>query len=82
VGGTLNIGIIGVGVISAQYFAEFPKLPGLKVVAVADVNEARAAEVAAEQGVEALSVDALLADPRIDAILNLTIPAVHVDAAI
>ncbi|MBW4032948.1 MAG: Gfo/Idh/MocA family oxidoreductase [Acidobacteria bacterium] len=80
-GGALNIGIIGVGTISAQYFEEFPKLPGLHVVAVADVNEARAAEVAAERGVEALSVDALLADPRIDAVLNLTIPAAHVDIA-
>jgi predicted dehydrogenase len=81
VGGALNIGIIGVGTISAQYFAEFPKLPGLHIVAVADVNEARAAEVAAEQGVEALSVDALLADPRIDAVLNLTIPAAHIEIA-
>ncbi|MHC5795086.1 Gfo/Idh/MocA family protein [Lacisediminihabitans sp. FW035] len=80
-GGTLNIGIVGVGTISAQYFAEFPKLTGLRVVAVADVNEVRAAEVAAEQGVEALSVDALLADPRIDAVLNLTIPAAHVEIA-
>jgi predicted dehydrogenase len=81
VGSALNIGIIGVGTISAQYFAEFPKLAGLRVVAVADVNEARAAEVAAEQGVEALSVDALLTDPRIDAVLNLTIPAAHVEIA-
>ena len=80
-GGALNIGIIGVGTISAQYFAQFPTLPGLRVVAVADVNEARAAEVAAEHGVEALSVDALLADPRIDAVLNLTIPAAHVELA-
>lgn len=80
-GGALNIGIIGVGTISAQYFAEFPKLAGLRVVAVADVNEARAAEVAAERGVEALSVDALLADPRVDAVLNLTIPAAHVEIA-
>ncbi len=80
-GGALNIGIIGVGNISAQYFAEFPKLEGLHIVAVADVNEGRALEVAAEHGVEALSVDALLADPRIDAVLNLTIPAVHVDVA-
>ncbi len=80
-GGALNIGIIGVGTISAQYFAEFPKLEGLHVVAVADVNEARAAEVAAEHDVEALSVDELLADPRIDAVLNLTIPAAHVDIA-
>ena len=80
-GGALNIGIIGVGTISAQYFAEFPKLEGVKVVAVADVNAPRAAEVAAEHDVEALSVDALLADPRIDAVLNLTIPAAHVDIA-
>lgn len=80
-GGPLKIGIIGVGNISAQYFAEFPKLPGLQLVAVADVNEARAAEVAAEQGVESLSVDALLEDPRIDAVLNLTIPAAHVEIA-
>lgn len=80
-GGTLNIGIIGVGTISAQYFAEFPRLPGLRLIAVADVNEARAAEVAAEHGVDALSVDALLADPRIDAVLNLTIPAAHVEIA-
>jgi predicted dehydrogenase len=38
VGSALNIGIVGVGTISAQYFAEFPKLPGLHLVAVADVN--------------------------------------------
>ena len=80
-GSALNIGIIGVCTISAQYFAEFPKLEGLHIVAVADVNEGRAAEVAAAHGVEAMSVDALLADPRIDAVLNLTIPAAHVDIA-
>jgi predicted dehydrogenase len=79
--GVMNIGIVGVGNISAQYFEHFPSLPGLKLIAVADVNEARAAEVAAEQGVEALSVDALLTDPRIDAVLNLTIPAAHVAIA-
>ncbi len=76
-GQPLNVGVIGVGHISRQYFTNFPNLPGLNLVAVADLNEARAAEVAAEQGVEALSVDALLADPRIDAVLNLTIPAAH-----
>jgi predicted dehydrogenase len=79
VGSPLKIGIIGVGKISEQYFAELPKLPGLELVAVSDLDEARAAEVAAEQGVESLSVDAMLADPRIDAVLNLTIPAAHVE---
>jgi predicted dehydrogenase len=79
VGGTLTIGIVGVGKISEQYFAALPSLPNLKLLAVADLNEARAAEIAAEQGVESMSVDAILQDDRIDAILNLTIPAAHVD---
>lgn len=79
VSGILNVGVIGVGKISEQYFESFPALSNLRLVAVADMNEARAAEVASEQGVEALSVDALLADPRIDVVLNLTIPIAHVE---
>jgi predicted dehydrogenase len=81
VGSPLTIGIVGVGKISEQYFASLPSLPNLKLIAVADLNEVRAAEVAAEQGVESLSVDALLVDDRIDAILNLTIPAAHVSSS-
>lgn len=73
----LRIGVIGVGNISSQYFAHFPDLPNLRLVAVADVNEERAREVAAEQGVRALTVDELLADADIDAVLNLTIPQAH-----
>jgi predicted dehydrogenase len=79
VGSPLTFGIIGVGKISEQYFSSLPSLPGIQLVAVADLNEARAAEVADEQGVKALTVDDLLASPAIDAVLNLTIPAAHVD---
>ncbi|MFD1721601.1 Gfo/Idh/MocA family protein [Amnibacterium endophyticum] len=75
----LRIGVIGVGVISAQYFDAFPSLPGLRLVAVADLDMARAAQVAEEQGVEARTVDELLASDDVDAVLNLTIPAVHVE---
>jgi len=78
-GRPLTFGVVGVGKISEQYFASLPALPGIELIAVADLDEARAATVAAEQGVEALTVDAILADPRIDAILNLTIPAAHVE---
>ncbi|ROQ36771.1 putative dehydrogenase [Frondihabitans sp. PhB188] len=78
-GQPLTVGIIGVGKISEQYFASFPSLPGLELVAVADIDAARTAEVAAAQGVRALTVDELLADPTIDAIVNLTIPAAHVE---
>jgi predicted dehydrogenase len=82
VGGPLNVGVVGVGVISDQYFAHFPQLPGLRLAAVADLDLARAASVAQTQGTRALSVDELLADPGIDAVLNLTIPAAHAEIAL
>jgi predicted dehydrogenase len=82
VGEPLKVGIIGVGKISEQYFASFPALPGLRLTAVADLDVARAATVAAEQGVEALTVDELLASPNVDVVLNLTIPAAHVPVGV
>jgi predicted dehydrogenase len=82
VGRPLSIGVIGVGVISKQYFEHFPQLPNLALTAVADLDPDRASAVAAEQGVEALTVDALLTDPRVDAVLNLTIPAAHAEIAL
>jgi predicted dehydrogenase len=82
VGSTLNVGIVGVGNISQQYLEEFPKLPNLSLTAVADLDLDRAAAVAREQGVESMSVDALLADPRIHAVLNLTIPSAHTEIAL
>jgi len=82
VGSTLNIGVVGVGNISQQYFAQFPKLPNLTLTAVADLDRGRAAATAESQGVVSLSVDELLTDPRIDAVLNLTIPAAHTEIAL
>lgn len=78
-GKPLRIGVIGVGKISEQYFATFPALPGLELTGVADLDTARATAVAREQGVNALTVDELLASADVDAVLNLTIPAAHVD---
>ena len=76
---TTGVGIIGVGNISTQYFEQFATLPSLAVVAVADVAEARARQVAAERGTVAESVAELLADPRVDIVLNLTVPPVHAE---
>jgi predicted dehydrogenase len=75
----MTLGIIGVGKISEQYFAAFENLPGVRLVAVADLDLDRARTVAEAQGVDALSVDDLIADPRIQAVLNLTIPAAHAE---
>ena len=76
----VRVGIVGAGKISGQYLKTFASLngDGVQLVAVADLNESRARQVAESvEGVRALSVDGLLADPDVDAIVNLTIPAAH-----
>ncbi len=78
----LRVGMIGLGVISKQYFESLERLPSLKLVAVADINKARAAEVAAERGADARSVDGLLASDDVEAVINLTIPAAHVEVGL
>lgn len=78
----MRVGIVGVGTISAQYLAELPRFAHLELAAVADLDTARAEQVAREQGVRALTVDELLADEGVDVVLNLTIPAAHADIAL
>ncbi|WP_099864156.1 Gfo/Idh/MocA family protein [Pararhizobium haloflavum] len=73
----LGIGIIGCGNISATYFRYAPKFRGIRIVGCADMNRAAADARAAEFGVEAMDVDALLADERIGLVVNLTIPDAH-----
>jgi predicted dehydrogenase len=82
VGDPHGVGIIGLGVISAQYLQTLESHEGIKIVAVADLNAERAVEVAAEIGAEALDVDGLFADSRVGTVLNLTIPAAHADIAL
>lgn len=81
-GQPLRVGLVGCGSISGQYLATIAKLPQLELVAVGDRDTARADRVAADQGVRALSVSALLANPSVDAVLNLTIPSAHAEVAL
>ena len=74
----VQLGIIGCGNISAAYLKAAPLFPELQIAALADLDESRAAARASEFGLKAVSVDALLADPQIEVVLNLTIPAAHV----
>jgi predicted dehydrogenase len=83
VGKPLNVGIVGCGAISAQYLASFRRLGSVRLVAVADLDQSRAQAVAKTyDGVRPLSVDALLADPDVELVLNLTVPAVHAEVAL
>lgn len=78
-----RVGLIGCGRISDIYLRTLARLPGIEVVACAslDITESRAK--AAEHGVpRACEPEAILADPGIDAVLNLTIPAAHAEISI
>ena len=75
---TTGIGIVGTGVISGTYLEHLAKLPGVEVVAVADLDLSRAQAIADQNpGIRALSSEDLMADPAVDIVLNLTIPAAH-----
>jgi predicted dehydrogenase len=72
-----GVGIIGCGNISAAYFRLIPIYKNLKVVACTDINMAAANARSAEFGVPAQEIDALLANPDVDVVVNLTIPDAH-----
>ena len=76
-----KVGIIGCGNISGIYLQAGDKFPILDVVACADLDLERARAKAAEYDIKAYSVDEMLADPEIEIVINLTIPAAHTEVA-
>ena len=78
-GTNLRIGIVGCGSISIAYLRNAPLFRGVEITSCADINPDAAARRAAEYGLRVLDVDALIADPEVDLVLNLTIPAAHFD---
>lgn len=72
-----GVGIIGCGNISTAYLTLAPMFKGVEIRAVADLNTEAARAQADAFGVEALSVDDLLASDKIDVVVNLTIPDAH-----
>ena len=76
--GPARVGVIGCGNISGIYFENGRRFAGYEVISAADLDHSRAVAQQAKFGFEkAYSVDELLADPDVDLVLNLTIPAVH-----
>src|SRR5258707_1163426 len=74
----IRIGIIGCGRISGQYLWYASQSPQLQVLACADLDLSIAQAKAAEFHIPtACSVADLLADDRIDLILNITTPLSH-----
>jgi predicted dehydrogenase len=71
------IGIIGCGSISDAYLSGAARSPLLCVKSVADIRADAAAARAREHAVQAVPVDTLLADPDLEIVVNLTVPAAH-----
>jgi predicted dehydrogenase len=73
----INIGIIGCGNISDAYFTGAARSDFIQVKACADLRLEAAQAKAQLHGVQAMTMDALLADPDISIVVNLTIPTAH-----
>lgn len=81
--GRVGVGIIGAGVISRQYLDNLTTFPDLEVRFIADIALDRAQEQAEKYGVAAFgTVEELLARDDIEIVVNLTIPAAHVEVGL
>ena len=78
----VGIGIIGCGNISSAYLKAAKSFRFLVIRALADAMPAAAEARAAEFGLRATSVEALLADPAIEIVVNLTVPKAHVEVGL
>ena len=54
-----------------------PRFPSIELAACADLDAERAAALSAKGGFPAMAIDALIDDPSIEVVLNLTPPTVH-----
>lgn len=80
----IHVGIIGCGRIAQErHIPEYEAHPSAEVIALFDVNEARARELAARSGARVYgSVEELLADPNVDAVSICSANAAHAEHTI
>lgn len=80
--GRVGVGFIGAGMISEQYLTHLVRFPDVEVLFVSDIDVARAAAQAARHGVpRSGTVEELLADDDVEIVINLTLPATHVEVS-
>lgn len=72
-----RVGIIGCGNVTGLYLPGRDRFPSIEFAACADRDPARSAALSARGGFPAMSIEALLADPAIEIVLNLTPPNAH-----
>jgi predicted dehydrogenase len=78
----VGVGIIGGGVISDTYLENLASFPDVQVVSIGDLNADRARSQAEKHDVPRWgSAEDILTDPEVQVVVNLTIPAAHVDVS-
>lgn len=81
--GPVGVGLIGAGVISTQYLDNLTRFPDLEVRFLADLDVERARAQADAYGVAGSgTVAELLRREDIEIVVNLTIPAAHVEVGL
>ncbi|MES2435408.1 MAG: inositol 2-dehydrogenase [Pseudomonadota bacterium] len=75
----LNVALLGAGRIAGVHATAISSHPGSTLVAVADINQAAAEKLAAQYGATARTIDAILADASINAVLIATSTDTHSD---
>ncbi len=78
----LKVGLVGCGNISDVYLTNAAAFRDFEVIALSDINPEAARRQSDKYGVRVLSVDQLLANSDIDAVLNLTIPSAHAEISL
>lgn len=77
------IALVGCGNISGQYLERAQQFPILNIAAVSDIDVGRATAQAEKFGVpKACTPEQVYADPSIELVVNLTIPAVHAEVSL
>jgi predicted dehydrogenase len=80
--GPVGVAVVGAGVISTQYLDNLTAFPDVRVLGVADLDLDRARTAAERYGIPvAGDLDAVLAIPEVEIVVNLTLPAVHAAVA-
>jgi predicted dehydrogenase len=77
-----GIGIVGCGNIAERYVKGISRFPLLKTLGCADIYQEAADRLSASAGISAYpSVEALLDDPGVDVVVNITSPVAHAEVS-
>ena len=76
-----KVGLIGCGHIAETYFRAHKYFNNFKIIKCADVKSEAAKKCAKTYRIQAVPVNELLKDKRVEIILNLTPPKVHYQIA-